>query len=190
MLCAILISLSLLASAWAGEDLPEFLKPGKCADVAVQKDFDLSRYGGRWYHTEVIDNPYMPYVKCINSVYDISGDGFDVTTDGVDSNDEHQEMQGKIYSTDAFQKAHMQVDFPDVIGSPFKVIETDYESYSCVYSCLDWSSYKTEFGFVFSRSPQNSGIATKKCAEVFKRNGVDVGKFMTIPQSSKCDYRS
>ncbi|ROT62659.1 crustacyanin subunit A [Penaeus vannamei] len=70
--------------------------------------------------------------------------------------------------------AHMLIDFPTVFfAAPYEVIETDYDSYACVYSCIDTDKYKSEFGFVFSRTPQNSASAISRCASVFRRNGVD-----------------
>ncbi|ROT83857.1 crustacyanin-A [Penaeus vannamei] len=31
-----------------------------------------------------------------------------------------------------------------VFAAPYEVIETDYDSYSCVYSCIEMSGYKAE----------------------------------------------
>ncbi|XP_063598623.1 crustacyanin-A2 subunit-like [Penaeus indicus] len=50
----------------------------------------------------------------------------------------------------------MLIDFSSVFAAPYEVIEIDYDSYACVYSCTDTDKYKSEFGFVFSRTPQNS----------------------------------
>ncbi|XP_068226194.1 crustacyanin-A2 subunit-like [Palaemon carinicauda] len=181
----------LVASA-AADGLPEFLVPGKCASVNVQDGFDLRKYHGRWYQTEILENPYQPYSKCINSFYGYSDAnyGFDVTTAGFNYNNEHLKLEGRIYPTEGFPVSHMLIDFPTVLGFPYQVIETDYYTYSCVYSCLDWNTYKTEFAFVFSRTPQNGGPATARCAEVFKRNGIDFSKFVTVPHSAECVYRA
>ncbi|XP_068226196.1 crustacyanin-A2 subunit-like [Palaemon carinicauda] len=192
MLSSLFIGFGLVASAFASQALPDFLVPGNCANVKVQDKFDLRRYHGRWYQTEIMENAYQPYTKCINSFYDYSDAdyGFRVATAGFSPKDEHLKLEGKIYPTKEFAASHMLIDFPTVMGYPYQVIETDYETYSCVYSCLDWNTYKTEFGFVFSRTPQNGGPATQKCAEVFRRNGVDFSKFLTVPHSAECSYRA
>ncbi|XP_066941246.1 crustacyanin-A2 subunit-like [Macrobrachium rosenbergii] len=192
MLGLAVVALGLVASVTCDGGLPDFLLAGKCPDVSLQSNFDVRKYAGRWFMTEIIENPYMPMKKCISSKYDLDEreDAFQVTTSGLDVNDEHESLQGKIYHTSRFPKGHLHLDFPGVIGSPYKVIETDYESYSCVYSCIDWSGYKTEFGFVFSRTPENEGDATEKCAEVFEKNGVDFDNFVSVPHSSDCDYES
>ncbi|KAK4293999.1 hypothetical protein Pmani_033350 [Petrolisthes manimaculis] len=84
----------------------------------------------------------------------------------------------------------MLLEGPTVFATPYKVIETDYETYSCVYACISFDNYKTEFAFVFSRSPQNSGPATEKCAAVFNRNGVEFSKFEVVPHTAECVYRA
>ncbi|XP_066941258.1 crustacyanin-A2 subunit-like [Macrobrachium rosenbergii] len=186
------ILVAFLVASVAADGLPEFLVPGKCANVKVQSGFDLRKYHGRWYQTEILENPYQPYTKCINSFYDYydAFDGFKVTTAGFSPKGEHLKLEGKIYPTKEFPTAHMLIDFPTVFAAPYQVIETDYYTYSCVYSCLEWGGYKTEFAFVFSRNPQNGGSATAKCAEVFKRSGIDFSKFVKVPHSAECVYRA
>lgn len=136
-----------------------------------------------------MDNAYQPYTRCIHSNYDYSDsfNGFRVTTAGFSPNNEYLRLQGKIYPTKDFPPAHMLIDFPTVFAAPYEVIETDYDSYACVYSCIDTDKYKSEFGFVFSRTPQNSGPAIDRCASVFRRNGVDFSLFMLLIEAN--DFR-
>ncbi|XP_063598316.1 crustacyanin-A2 subunit-like [Penaeus indicus] len=181
-----------LVALVAADGIPDFVAPGNCAKVANQDNFDLRRYAGRWYQTQIIDNPYQPYTRCIHSNYDYSDSdyGFKVTTAGFSPNNEYLRLQGKIYPTKDFPAAHMLIDFPSAIAAPYEVIETDYENYSCVYSCIDTDKYKSEFGFVFSRTPQNSGLAIDRCASVFRRNGVDFSSFNVVPHTAECVYRA
>ncbi|ROT83844.1 crustacyanin subunit A [Penaeus vannamei] len=168
-----------LVALVSADGIPDFVVPGKCAKVANQDKFDLRKYSGRWYQTQIIDNAYQPFTRCIHSNYDYSDSdyGFKVTTAGFSPSNEYLRMQGKIYPTKDFPAAHMLIDFPTVFAAPYEVIETDYDSYSCVYSCIEMSGYKAEFGFVFSRTPQTSGPANDKCASVFRKNGVDFSSF-------------
>ncbi|XP_027238707.2 crustacyanin-A2 subunit [Penaeus vannamei] len=181
-----------LVALVSADGIPDFVVPGRCAKVANQDKFDLRRYSGRWYQTQIIDNAYQPYTRCIHSNYDYSDSdyGFKVTTAGFSPNNEYLRLQGKIYPTKDFPAAHMLIDFPTVFAAPYEVIETDYDSYSCVYSCIDWNGYKSEFGFVFSRTPQTSGPANDKCASVFRKNGVDFALFNEVAHTAECVYRA
>ncbi|XP_071551818.1 LOW QUALITY PROTEIN: crustacyanin-A2 subunit-like [Panulirus ornatus] len=176
----------------AGDGIPEFVSSGKCAAVQLQDNFDLRRYAGRWYHTHMIENPYQAVSRCIHSTYEYSDTdyGFKVTTGGFNSNNEYLSLDLKIYPTKEFPAAHMLLDAPSVFAAPYEVIETDYDTYSCVYSCISTGNFKSEFGFVFSRTAQTSGPALQKCASVFQKNGVEFSKFVPVSQTAECVYRS
>ncbi|KAK4322112.1 hypothetical protein Pmani_007125 [Petrolisthes manimaculis] len=176
----------------AGDAIPDFVKPGKCAPVNLQNNFDLRKYSGRWYWTHMMDNLYMPIERCSHSNYEYSeiDYGFAVTTAGFSPSNEYLRLQGKIYPTKEFPTAHMLLDFPTVFAAPYKVIETDYETYSCIYSCMDSNDFKSEFGFVFSRSPVTDGLAEAKCAAVFSKNGIDFSLFNRISHTAECAYRA
>ncbi|XP_068226347.1 crustacyanin-A2 subunit-like [Palaemon carinicauda] len=174
------------------KDIPAFLEKGNCARVNLIPKFDLRKYSGRWYQTDIIKIPYQPYTKCINSFYDYSEPmyGFNVRTAGLSPEGEHLKKEGKIYPTEKFPPSHMLIDFPTVMGYPYEVIDTDYNTYSCVYSCVDWNAYKTEFAFVFSRNPENNGLATSKCKTIFTKYGIDFKKFVAVPHTDDCVYKA
>ncbi|XP_047478399.1 crustacyanin-A2 subunit-like [Penaeus chinensis] len=109
---------------------------------------------------------------------------FKVTIAGFSLNAECSRLKGKIYPTKDFPAAHMLIDFPSVFAAPYGVIDTDYDS----YSCIDTDKYKSEFGSVFSRTPQNAGSAIDRCASVFRRNGVDFSLFIIVPHTAECVY--
>ena len=113
-----------------------------------------------------------------------------VTTAGFSPNNEYLRLVGQIYPTKDFPAAHMLIDFPTVFAAPYEVIDTDYETYSCVYSCIEWDNYKSEYGFVFSRTPQSTGPANAKCAAVFRNNGVDFSRFAQVEHTAECVYRA
>ncbi|ROT83810.1 crustacyanin subunit A [Penaeus vannamei] len=170
----------------SADGIPDFVVPGRCAKVANQDKFDLRRYSGRWYQTQIIDNAYQPYTRCIHSNYDYSDSdyGFKVTTAGFSPNNEYLRLQGKIYPTKDFPAAHMLIDFPTVFAAPYEVIETDYDSYSCVYSCIDWNGYKSEF--VFRLPVQRTTSAPPSS----RKNGVDFSSFNEVAHTAECVYRA
>ncbi|XP_068226335.1 crustacyanin-A2 subunit-like [Palaemon carinicauda] len=194
MISFLLLVFGIVASAVAKRtvEIPEYLERGNCAEVGALPKFDLRRYSGRWYQTDVIEIPHQPYTRCINSFYDYSEPmyGFNVRTAGLTPEGTHEKNEGKIYPTDENPASHMLIDFPTVLGYPYVVIDTNYETYACVYSCVDWNEYKTEFAFVFSRTPENNGPATAKCKKVFSKRGIDFSKFVTVPHTEECTYRA
>ncbi|KAK4293998.1 hypothetical protein Pmani_033349 [Petrolisthes manimaculis] len=68
----VLVLVAALVACVAGDAIPDFVTRGKCAAVKIQDNFDLRKYAGRWYITEMIDIPYLPAKKCTHTFYDYS----------------------------------------------------------------------------------------------------------------------
>jgi len=162
----------------------EYVEDGKCADVGVQPNFDYSKYAGTWYWSFNTENPFLGDIaKCIKSDLTLAGDGFDVVTFGKNAYDADRQQLGKYISTSEFADASMSVDFDGVIPANFRIIETDYESYSCAYSCTTTNAFKAEFGFIFTRNPKDAQFAFDKCGAQFVSKGINFAKFKEADQS-------
>ncbi|XP_076064412.1 crustacyanin-A2 subunit-like [Oratosquilla oratoria] len=187
-----LIIFAALVAFAAADPIPDFMEPGRCVKVANQPNFDLRRYAGRWYTSDMIENVYQPYKRCVNTFWEyVDADyGFKMTGAGFDLKNNYLKLEGHIYPTSEQPAAHMLIDFPSMFASPYEVIETDYDTYSCIYSCIDFNDYKSEFAFVYSRTPQTGGPATEKCSKVFEKNGVSFSKFIPVPHTAECVYRA
>ena len=73
--------------------------------------------------------------------------------------------------------------------APHVILDTDYENYSCVYSCVEYNyGYYSDFAFIFSRSPHMSDEHVKRCENAFKNIGVDLSRFVKTTQGSACPY--
>lgn len=131
-----------------------------------------------------MDNPFLGDVqKCIQSDYTVSGTGFSVRTSGQNFNGNNAQQIGEIKSTQEFPPASLSVFFPDTFPANYQVMETDYTSYSCVYSCTTTSNHKSEFGFVFSRTPEGVNSAWTKCGPSFLKNRIDFAKLKPTDMS-------
>merc|ERR1711962_1285464 len=162
--------------------LPEYLESGKCSDVGVQADFE--KYAGAWYWSYMIDQPFLGDMeKCIRSDLSTNGAGFDVVTSGKTVYNANRQSLGKYLSTQEFPSASMSLAFDGEMPANYKVLETDYESYSCVYSCTTTNAFKAEFGFIFTRNPKDAQYAFAKCGEKFVANGINFAKFKEADQS-------
>ncbi|ROT83794.1 crustacyanin subunit A [Penaeus vannamei] len=180
-----------LVALVSADGIPDFVVPGRCAKVANQDKFDLRRYSGRWYQTQIIDNAYQPYTRCIHSNYDYSDSdyGFKVTTAGF-SPTTSTRLQGKIYPQRTSLLPTCSLISLRYFSPPYEVVETDYDSYSCVYSCIDWNGYKSSSASSSPAPPQTSGPANDKCASVFRKNGVDFALFNEVAHTAECVYRA
>merc|ERR1712002_179021 len=110
-----------LATSVHGNILPTFLIKGKCPEVTVQNRFDMEAYAGRWFITDMIENPYQPTVKCTNTLFELtdSSFGYQATTSGFTSSNLHVTLKGMVHPTADNPPAHMVLDYPDTPGAPF-----------------------------------------------------------------------
>lgn len=46
---------------------------GRCADVPVDKDFNLERFQGTWYEIERFPNRFEAHLQCVKSEYEFTG---------------------------------------------------------------------------------------------------------------------
>ncbi|CAL4061267.1 unnamed protein product [Meganyctiphanes norvegica] len=164
--------------------VPSYVESGKCPEVELQENFSHQKYAGKWYMGYKMDNPFLGDIeKCIQSDYQLDGTGFKVTTSGTSKNYKNTEVKGEIRSTQEFPDASMSVLFPDSFPANYRVIDTDYTSYSCVYSCTTTNNFKSEFGFVFSRSAGGADRAWAKCGMPFLRNKINFAKLKPTDMS-------
>merc|ERR1712142_905177 len=167
--------------------VPSFLESGKCIDVGLKDNFDFFKYSGKWYLGYKTDNPFLgDMYRCIESDYRYMGPaikGFNVKTSGRTKSFKKAEQNGELRSPQEFEDASMSVSFPNTFPANYQVIDTDYTSYSCVYSCTTTSNFKAEFGFVFARNPEDIHKAWVKCAPAFTINRINYAKFKPTDMS-------
>lgn len=122
---------------------------------AVQQNFDIARYMGKWYEYVRFPNVQEGYSvnsRCVNANYTLNADG----TVGVVNRAlnprmyfgiecprlffKQRELAGVATIPDNNNAARLRVQFnpraaPGDLGGMYDVLETDYVSYAVVYSC-------------------------------------------------------
>merc|ERR1711862_948409 len=80
----------------------------------------------------------------------------------------------------------------DLFGqAPFVILDTDYDSYACIYSCVDYNkNFLSDFGFMWSREPEMSTDNYLQCKTVFNKYGVNTERFQTVQHGNECNYAS
>ncbi len=142
------VTLSIFGLANAG------VSTGKCQEVALQENFDVSQYLGLWY--EQARDKLMPFEQgnCQQARYTLNTDG----TLGV-YNTQFNEKKGRIDGQQGTAKCEgpaCKVKFfwfaPD---GDYRVLATDYKNYSVVYSCSDMFGFaKTENVWILTREKE------------------------------------
>ncbi|XP_064084041.1 crustacyanin-C1 subunit-like [Macrobrachium nipponense] len=188
------LALSVAVASVAADKFPDFVVKGKCPavdEVKLWKEQTTrhSEFGGVWFQYALTKNEYQPLEKCVRIEYNFDGEGYKVRTSGVNYSGEKQERQGEIYPM-PLGDPHFMVDFEGhSFAAPLVILDTDYENYACLYSCMDYSSsYFSDFAFIFSRKPELEDEYVSKCQAAFRDIGLDTSRFQKTVQGSQCDY--
>ncbi len=70
----------------------------------------------------------------------------------------------------------------------YEVLDTDYENWTAVYSCLSVGAFNFEYAWLMSRTNTLSDQLLAQAEAAYTRNGIDVNKFRPTAQSDDCNY--
>ncbi|RMZ95015.1 apolipo D-like, partial [Brachionus plicatilis] len=119
---------------------------GVCLKSPVIKDFNASRYLGKWYEIKRFNYIFEPQnLQCLVAIYgslnqtaiSVNNTGFNVKTKKTDG------RSGYAYVPNAAEPNKLSVVLPVEVFNvtilqgegPYDVLETDYDTYALVYSC-------------------------------------------------------
>ena len=110
-----------------------------CEHVEVQENFDLDRYTGLWYEIEHDCKFFWEKSgECITAHYSQNEDGTITVWNSQteEGSNERSGFEGVAYVEEG---ADLQVIFFGIYEGDYKVLATDYDNYSIVYSCNEFS---------------------------------------------------
>ncbi len=128
------------------------LVKGKCEEVALQENFDASRYVGTWFEQVRDKGMFFEHYDCSQARYTANADG-SIAVLNTELNPETKEVE-KATATAKCNGAHCKVYFTPFAGGDYQVLETDYDRYSLVYSCTDLLGVKDEMIWILTREQQ------------------------------------
>jgi len=131
---------------------------GRCPNVQYElSSFDMTRYLGRWY--EIARAANVPFQKgeCTQAEYSLNDDGSIRVHNTELIGTERSGAVGK--ATPTSNPFRLEVTFGDsffakLFPGDYRVMNTDYEQFSIVYSCTDLLVGRFEFVWILSRTPQ------------------------------------
>merc|ERR1711915_177069 len=179
----------------AADKVPDFVIKGKCPVVDEQSLWEQqqpnhSKFGGVWYQQAITNNPYQLLDQCVRLQYDFNGKSFDAKATGITPEGNLLKRFGEIAPM-PLGDPHLMVAFENSFPAPLVILDTDYNNYACLYSCMNYNfGYYSDFNFIFTREPTPSDSYIKKCEGVFKNIGVDTNRFLKTVQGTSCPYET
>ncbi|CAL4166092.1 unnamed protein product, partial [Meganyctiphanes norvegica] len=178
--------------------VPDFVVEGTCPVVDEKALWDKqkpnhAKFAGVWYEVARTNNPYQLVKECTHSKLTYLQDkGFQHVTMGLDA-EGGLRRDGVTFPFITGANAatpHLSIQFENPsFAAPFVILDTDYDSYACIYSCMDFNNrYVSDFGFVWSRVPDMHPTKFDKCKAAFASISVDTGRLETVKHGDTCNY--
>ncbi|XP_027230096.2 crustacyanin-A1 subunit [Penaeus vannamei] len=184
-----LIVLALVAVV-AADKIPSFVVPGKCPAVDKKAFFDLQRFAGVWYEIALTKNPYQLLHQCVRNEFSFDGNKISAKSTGISADGRTARRHGQIAPM-PLGEANLSIDYEESFMAPFVILDTDYDNFACIHSCIDFSQgYLADFAFIFSRSPSMSDKHLKRCETAFRNIGLDTSRFTKTVQGHSCRYET
>uniref|UniRef100_A0A3B4A4Y8 Apolipoprotein D n=1 Tax=Periophthalmus magnuspinnatus TaxID=409849 RepID=A0A3B4A4Y8_9GOBI len=158
----------------------------QCPQPAVQKDFDAARYLGTWFDILKIPQSFQKG-ECSTATYTLQSPGVvgvfnrELLADGTINT-----ISGTATAKDPSEPAKLSVTFfENSPPAPYWVLDTDYSSYSLVYSCTDLGLLHVDFAWIMSREPTLSPLTVARLTAKLASIGVRVDKLVPTVQDEE-----
>jgi lipocalin len=168
---------------------------GKCpTNVTIQKGLDLSKYTGAWYSVARIKNAPFENGQCEQTRYKLT-DASKGTIEVLNSQyNAELDTIDYVKASATCAAGQCAITFrPGVVGS-LSVLETDYKSYSVVYSCteIQGKADPVWYAAILSRSKDvaqlDAYLSYGKGLLARKVPGFPVDQMLSTRQDNKCFY--
>merc|ERR1712002_251687 len=149
-----------------------------CPQVETKKDFDLNKYMGRWFEIEKYPN-WFEKGSCNGAEYKLKPEG------GVAVNNSEVLDNGKLsfaigqarQDPSSNIASHLQVRFSKwQPWGQYLVLDTDYDSFTVVYSCTNLLVARLEFLWVMSRERSLSAENRSSIYKMLDNYGIDTSR--------------
>ncbi|XP_069053835.1 apolipoprotein D-like [Lepisosteus oculatus] len=176
---------------------------GKCPKPPVQRNFDLSKYLGRWYEIEKLPAIFEKG-KCNQAPYTLeSNKQVQVLNQEILPDGKPSEIVGMAELKNAANTAILEMTThacgrsspPEILEvsffggeglSPYWVLSTDCDSYSLVYSCADvLGVFHVDFAWILSRSRTLPAETIHRLKLLLSSNGIDTAR-TTMTDQTDC----
>lgn len=181
------------------------IRLGKCPQTPIKQNFNVTRYVGKWWEYQRFPAPFELFSKCGFANYTLlSSDTVEVLNAGIQEFNfifyKHRRpivARGKATILDPKEPGKLQVTFGDSNMNSFAgendpnyfVVDTDYDTYSVVYSCSGdpLGFLNTQFAWILTRE---QGVIDpdllRRLHNMLTASGVNVNDFMNVDQKN-CD---
>ncbi|XP_065575814.1 apolipoprotein D-like [Artemia franciscana] len=163
---------------------------GKCPDVSTKSDFNATQYLGDWFEYARYFAFFQQGQKCTKAQYTGISDGLIgvKNTATYRISNKATFIEGVATIKDSTQPAKLTVSF--LIGgviltsSPYWVLETDYTTFSVVWSCSNMPFFNKQILWILTRARNPSQSIVDVAYEAIDARGLNRDKLGFTDQTN------
>jgi len=165
---------------------------GRCPHQEVVQNFDVNRYAGVWYEYSNYFAIFQIGGECVTATYSLQPNSDVVKV--VNSQTllgRQNNITGTAKLTEPAKKeAKLSVAFfgREQQSSNYWVLDTDYTSYTVVWSCSNgfFNSFNTQFLWILTRERFPSASTLEKALGVVRQRKLDESRLRITEQNENC----
>merc|ERR1719430_367174 len=179
-----------------GTDLASVLPTvGKCpSKPSTINPFNVTEYLGRWYEQRRLPTFFQLNMECVVADYGEMPDkpgNISVHNMGTGEDGDSVDILGYAYVPNPNFPGELLVKFPASPEGDYWILDTDYKTYSVVYTCQDiFGVLKLDFAWILSREKNLDADILEKATNILKESGVDTGRLKDTRQNQDCEYKN
>jgi len=182
---------------WANCINAQELAYGSCPRFNVVKNFDIHKYLGTWYEYSNYFARFQAFGDCVKAEYSdetqpdgtpqigvinqsvsqLTGNSSAATGEAVLAEPNNPEKPAKLIVN--FDR---QPVFTRSTTANYNVIDTDYKSYSIVYTCKEEQSVKKELLWILTRERNPPQKLIRRAEYIIRGRGLDTSRLLKITQ--------
>ncbi|CAL4109326.1 unnamed protein product [Meganyctiphanes norvegica] len=139
---------------------------GTCPNTNLVDNFDIDRFLGTWYEIKALNTVYQNIKSCHKSTFNRASNGVQIKAVGLDQHNKVITSLTNLTFTD--HPAKFNTDFVSKdIPAPIEILDTDYDTYACMHSCVSVASIIEDMVFIYARKRTVSQAVIDKCLSIF-----------------------
>ncbi|CAC5396671.1 APOD [Mytilus coruscus] len=161
---------------------------GKCPTVTVKSGFDINQYLGDWYEIYKFKAGFENDQVCNKANYKLKDNGhIDIFNSGFGPDGKQTSAEGDAYIPEKSDAARLKLRFASAAPyGDYWVLDTDYETYTLIFSCTDllFGATHFEFAWILAREKTISDDIKNKLFKQMVDFKINTSNFLKTNQTS------